>query len=77
MVTPTDIPLLDVEYLFDGVEEIVSNAETISNYLWNENDYLALNVIFKARNNKKKLTVALDKHKRDSCNLLLYSLLSK
>lgn len=64
MVTPTDIPLLDVEYLFDGVEEIVSNAETISNYLWNENDYLALNVIFKARNNKKKLTVALDKHKK-------------
>lgn len=64
MVTPTDIPLLDVEYLFDGVEEIVSNAETISNYLWNENDYLALNVIFKARNNKKKLTVALNKHKK-------------
>lgn len=64
MVTDADISLLDVEYLFDGAEAIISNAETISYYLWDENDYLALNVIFKTRNNKKKLITALEKHKK-------------
>jgi DNA (cytosine-5)-methyltransferase 1 len=62
-VTPTDIPLLDAEYLFDGVELIVANAETITHYLWDEANYLTLNIIFKTRKNTKKLTVALEKHK--------------
>ena len=61
--TPSEIPLLDAAYLFKGVEDIVSNAEAINRYLWNDGDYLSFNVIYKSRKNPKKLKVALDKHK--------------
>lgn len=60
----SQIQLLEEEFVFDGVIEIVSNSTLIENYLWNENDYLALNVIFKNRNNAEKLQAALSKHQR-------------
>jgi DNA (cytosine-5)-methyltransferase 1 len=58
------IPLLKEEFLFDGVIDIVSNLNLIDNYLWEEKDYLALNVIFKNRNNVEKLKAALTKYQR-------------
>ena len=61
--TPAEIPLLDAEYLFKGVENIVSDVEVINRYLWNDSDYLSFNVIYKSRKNPKKLKVALTKHK--------------
>ena len=61
---PTDIILLDPMHLFDGVEDIVANEEEINRYLWDEKDYLSLNVIFKKRNNAEKLCTALDKYKK-------------
>ena len=61
---PSEIPLLDAEFLFPGVADIARNMARISNYLWNENDYLSLNVVFKTRNNSKKLCASLAKHKK-------------
>lgn len=58
------IPLLNAEYLFDGADKIVTNARTIQDNLWDENDYLILNVIFKNRSNKEKLSVTLQKHQK-------------
>ena len=58
------IPLLDTKYWFDGADAIVSNAQEIQDNLWDEKDYLVLNVILKNRNNKDKLTAALAKYQR-------------
>lgn len=62
--SPSEIPLLDAEFLFPGVADIARNMARISNYLWNENDYLSLNVVYKTRNNSKKLCASLTKHKK-------------
>lgn len=59
----SQIQLLEKEFVFDGVINIVSNTNLIAEYLWEEADYLALNVIFKNRNNADKLKVALTKHR--------------
>ena len=61
---PSEIHLLDTSYLFEGVEDIVSDTEMINRYLWNENDYLSLNVIYKNRKNSDKLIAALNKHEK-------------
>jgi len=61
---PTDVLLLDSVYLFDGVEQIVSDEEKIDRYLWEGKDYLSLNVIFKKRKKLEKLFFSLDKHKK-------------
>lgn len=65
-ITTTDskIQLLEKEFIFDGIIDIVSNANLITDYLWKENDYLTLNVIFKTRENAEKLKAALTKHQR-------------
>jgi len=60
----SQIQLLEQELVFDGVIDIVSNSSLITNYLWEENDYLVLNVVFKNRNNEEKLKAALTKHQR-------------
>lgn len=60
--SPSEILLLDAEYVFPGVADIVKNITQITKYLWNENDYLSLNVVFKAHNSKK-LCTSLTKHK--------------
>jgi DNA (cytosine-5)-methyltransferase 1 len=66
----TDIPLLDYDFMFNGVADIVSDTSQISCYLWeNENDYLVLNVVYKYRKNTKKLTASLLKHRSRLLNL--------
>jgi DNA (cytosine-5)-methyltransferase 1 len=62
--TPAEIPLLDAQFTFEGVEEIVSDANAVARYLWNEKDYLTLNVIYKTCSNKDKLTLILKKHEK-------------
>ena len=62
--TPSEIPLLEAEFIFPGVADIARNLAQISNYLWKEKDYLSLNVVFKTRNNPKKLCDSLEKHKK-------------
>jgi DNA (cytosine-5)-methyltransferase 1 len=59
----SSIHLLDKEFMFPGIEEIAKNSTLISNFIWNEKDYLALNVVFKTRHNSEKLYSSLKKHK--------------
>ena len=63
-MTSTKLILLEKEYMFDGAAEIVRDRSKISKYLWPEEEYAALNVIYKAAKNPKKLITALEKHKR-------------
>ena len=60
----TKLLLLDREFLFDGVMNIVKNPEQIDVYLWPEDHYYVLNVIYKAAKNPKKLVDALKKHQK-------------
>jgi DNA (cytosine-5)-methyltransferase 1 len=60
----TEILLLDKPFVFEGVVDIVSNKNCLTQYLWNEKDYFTFNVIFKVRNNESKLKTALEKHKK-------------
>ncbi|KUO63549.1 MAG: cytosine methyltransferase [Gracilibacter sp. BRH_c7a] len=62
--SPSEIQLLDAEIMFPGIADIAKSITQISNYLWNEKDYLSLNVVFKTRNNPKKLCATLRKHKK-------------
>lgn len=60
----SQIQLLEDGLVFDGIIDIVSDLNKIIDYLWEDGDYLALNVIFKNRNNTEKLKVTLTKHQR-------------
>ena len=62
--TPAEIVLLDEAFMFDGVADIVADVDVLNNYLWDEKDYLVLNVIYKMRKNKGKLKESLIKHKK-------------
>lgn len=62
--TPSEIQLLDLEFMFPGVADIASDMPQILNYLWDEKDYLSLNVVFKMRDNANKLCDSLEKHKK-------------
>lgn len=61
---PATIQLLDADFLFDGANAIAANVQEINNHLWSECHYLILNVVFKTRSNKNKLTEALEKHQK-------------
>ena len=60
----TALQLLDEAYYFDEAHEIIKDREKIESHLWPEKEYLALNVIYKAAKNPKKLLTALEKHKQ-------------
>lgn len=66
----TEILLIDEEYMFEGALEIVSDKAKINQYLWPEEHYFEMNIIFKACKNSEKLVKALKKHKK---NLLKFS----
>ncbi len=60
----TEILLLDEDYKFEGAIEIVSDKDKVNQYLWPEEHYFEMNVIFKACKNPEKLVKALEKHKK-------------
>lgn len=60
----TEIVLLDENYVFDGAVAIVKDRDKVEQYLWPEEHYYELNVIFKACKNPEKLVKALEKHKK-------------
>lgn len=64
-VKNTPIQLIDAEFVFEGALRIVQSRELIEKYLWPEEDYALLNVIYKASKNPAKLEKTLEKHKRD------------
>lgn len=56
--------LLDRQYCFDEALSIIQNADEINAFLWPEDDYSELNIIYKASKNPDKLLKALDHHKK-------------
>ena len=66
-VKSTPLHLLDAEYVFDGALEIVKDQQKIQQYLWPEQHYFELNVIYKAAKNLDKMKSALEKHKKKLC----------
>ena len=66
-VKSTPLHLLDAEYMFDGALEIVKDQQKIQQYLWPEQHYFELNVIYKAAKNLDKMKSALAKHKKKLC----------
>lgn len=62
-VKVTQLSLLDEQYIFEGVLDILQDPQRIAMYIWEESDYYELNVIYKASKNIAKLEAALQKHK--------------
>lgn len=63
-VKNTSIILLDSRYKFDSAIDIVRNEFEIRKYIWDDDDYLELNIIFKNSKNLSKMQRALEKHKK-------------
>lgn len=63
-VKETSLHLLDAEFMFEDALEIVQSKDSIKMYLWPEDDYATLNVIYKAAKNPAKLVKALAKHQK-------------
>lgn len=63
-VKDTPMHLLDASFMFDGALSIVQNRDSIQRYLWPEDDYATLNVIYKAAKNLPKMKKALEKHQK-------------
>ncbi len=65
-IKTSEIPLLllEKEFYFDGAEEISKNQSLVEKYLWTQDDFSIMNVIYKNAKNHKKLEKALEKHKR-------------
>lgn len=57
------IPLIDRDRFFEGAVEIVKSESAIKEYLWPEQDYSVLNIIYKSSKNVYKLYLALCKHR--------------
>ena len=66
-VKSTPLHFLHAEYMFDGALEIVKDQQKIQQYLWPEQHYFELNVIYKAAKNLDKMKSALEKHKKKLC----------
>ena len=66
-VKSTPLHLLDAESVFDGALDIVKDQQKIQQYLWPEQHYFELNVIYKAAKNLDKMKSALAKHKKKLC----------
>ena len=52
-MTSTKLVLLEKEYMFEGALDLVKDSKRIAKYLWPEEEYVALNVIYKATKNQK------------------------
>lgn len=62
-VKVTQLSLLEEQYIFEGVLDILQDPQRIAAYIWEASDYYELNVIYKASKNIAKLEAALQKHK--------------
>lgn len=56
--------LLDAQYYFDGVKDIIQDQSEIKSRLWPDSTYSEINIILKNSSNEKKLKDALEKHKK-------------
>ena len=58
-VKDTLLHLLDAKFMFEKALTIVQSEKEISKYLWAEEDYYLLNVIYKASRSAAKMQKAL------------------
>lgn len=65
----TPLELLPSRFLFDGVINIVSKKNEIDKFLWPNDHYLALNIIYKSSKNPKKIKNVLKKHRNKLLNI--------
>lgn len=63
-VKNTPLHLLDDEFMFDGAEDIVKSKDLICKYIWPEEDYFLINILYKASKNVPKMEKALEKHRK-------------
>ena len=63
-VKETPLQLIEKEFSFDGVQDIIKDKQRVLQYLWPEVQYTVLNVFYKAAKNKEKLVCALAKHRK-------------
>ena len=63
-VKTTYLRLLDAEFMFAGAMDIIKDPDKVEMFLWPEDDYAVLNVIYKASKNLTKMRSALKKHQR-------------
>ena len=63
-MTETRLLLLEQEYMFTEAPEVIKNLSAIEAALWPEEQYAALNVIYKASKNLSKMVGALEKYKK-------------
>ena len=63
-VKDTPLRLLEAKYMFEGAIKVVQSKKQIGKYLWPEEDYAELNIIYKASKNLNKMGKALKKHKK-------------
>ena len=60
----TKLILLDKAFKFDNALKIIQDVDLIDKYLWPEEEYSALNVIYKKAKNPEKLISALKKREK-------------
>lgn len=60
----TEIVLIDEKYDFEGSMDIVRNQYLVEQYIWPDEHYFELNIVYKACKNTNKLVKALEKHKK-------------
>lgn len=63
-VRETSLSLIDAQYVFDGILNIIQNSQEAERHLWPDNHFSELNIIYKAAKNIEKLEKALRKHQR-------------
>lgn len=69
-VKETALLLLEREYCFDGILNLVTDRNRVQAYLWPEKEYTVINVIFKAAQNPKKLRQTLEKHQKQVMKMI-------
>ena len=62
-VKMTPLELLPPEYSFDGMAALICDKHSIIEHLWPDDEYAALNVVYKNAKNHIKMQKVLSKHK--------------
>lgn len=60
----SDIFLLAGNYFFSELNDFVKDLTNVDSYIWNDDFYLGINVIYKQKSNETKLDKAIDKYSK-------------